>query len=384
MSNMLSLLALSNRALPSATHAFAQKREAVPSRSALRLLLALFIVLLLENIAAAGPLSNYAIRVHNTAIELTALEQWAKVDSPAEHAARVATTLQDVRKALPAEETVEWEGGTVRVNNSWLAAELQTYEEMSPTDPQRASVLTRIIERVHALDDRLTELDGQRKSVKEGTATGATKDQEKARLETILRRDEFVEKPPEESTLSRWWKRFLEWWSRLFPRSSGLAPGQMSWLSFIALIFVFTLAAGALGYAIWKLVPFFERRRARFKLEKREARIVLGERLSPEQTAADLMSEAEALARRGELRAAIRKAYIAALCELGDRKVITLSQHKTNRDYLRALREKRNLLGEMQKLTNSFENHWYGFQQATPEDWTSFRTGFQKIMSYEF
>ena len=157
----------------------------------------------------------------------------------------------------------------------------------------------------------------------------------------------------------------------------------MGWLSIIALIVVFGLAAGALGYAIWKLVPFFDRRRARLKLEKREARVVLGERLAREQTAADLMNEAEALARRGELRAAIRKAYIAVLCELGDRKVITLSQHKTNRDYLRALREKRTLLSEMQKLTNSFENHWYGFQQTTPDDWTSFRTGYQKVMSNE-
>ena len=199
--------------------------------------------------------------------------------------------------------------------------------------------------------------------------------------ESILRRDEFVEKPPEENVISRIWKSFKEWWSNLFPRSRGLAPGQMGWLSFIALIVVFGLAAGALGYAIWKLVPFFERRRTRLKLEKREARVILGERLAPEQTAADLMNEAEALARRGELRAAIRKAYIAVLCELGDRKVITLSQHKTNRDYLRALREKRTLLGEMQKLTNSFENHWYGFQQATPDDWTSFRSGYQKVIS---
>jgi hypothetical protein len=380
---MFSLQPLGNCALRSATHASAQKSVCAPLRPALRLLFALLIVLLLENIAAAVPLSNYAIRVHDAAIELMALEQWAKVDSPTEHAARVATALQDVRKALPAEETVEWEGGTVRVNNSWLDAEIRTYEQMSPFDPQRAATLARIVERMHALDDRLAELDWQRKIVKEEATKSAKKDQEKARLEAILRRDEFVEKPPQESLLSRWWKRFLEWWSRLFPGSSALAPGQMSWLSFIALIFVFTLAAGALGYAIWKLSAFFERRRSRFKLEKREARVILGERIAPEQTAADLMNEAEALARRGELRAAIRKAYIAVLCELGDRKVITLSQHKTNRDYLRALRERRNLLGEMQKLTNSFENHWYGFQQATPDDWTSFRTGYQKVLSTE-
>jgi hypothetical protein len=179
------------------------------------------------------------------------------------------------------------------------------------------------------------------------------------------------------------WARFVEWLNSLFPRSSGMEPGSMSWASFFAMIFIFALAAGVLGYAIYKLTPLFQRRRAKLKLEKREARIVLGERLAPDETAADLLSEAEALARKGELRAAIRKAYIALLCELGERKILTLAQHKTNHDYLRAVREKRPLLDEMQKLTNSFENHWYGFRQATADDWTAFRSGYEKVTRTE-
>jgi hypothetical protein len=34
----------------------------------------------------------------------------------------------------------------------------------------------------------------------------------------------------------------------------------------------------------------------------------------------------------------------------------------------------------MQKLTASFENHWYGFAPATPEDWTAFRSGYQQTL----
>jgi hypothetical protein len=86
------------------------------------------------------------------------------------------------------------------------------------------------------------------------------------------------------------------------------------------------------------------------------------------------------LARKGEIRAAIRKGYIALLCELGDRKVLILAQHKTNHDYLRAVREKRPLLKEMQKLTASFENHWYGFVPADAEDWTTFRSGYRQTL----
>ena len=99
--------------------------------------------------------------------------------------------------------------------------------------------------------------------------------------------------------------------------------------------------------------------------KKREPRIVLGERLEPEETATDLLSEAEALARRGELRAAIRKAYIALLVELGDRKLISLAQHKTNRDYLNSLRNVPPLHSRMRGLTESFERHWYGFAEAS-------------------
>src|SRR5687767_15636284 len=57
------------------------------------------------------------------------------------------------------------------------------------------------------------------------------------------------------------------------------------------------------------------------------SRIVLGERLKPEDTATDLLAEAEALARNGDMRSAIRKGYIALLVELGDRNVIRSEEH---------------------------------------------------------
>ncbi|MDT5123964.1 MAG: hypothetical protein QOC96_3446 [Acidobacteriota bacterium] len=377
---MLSLSAspLNNRTAHATDSCLTQHDARSPMRHAQRLSFALLLVMFGVQIASANePVSRYEMRVHQAVIELTALEQWAKADSPNEHAARVAKTLNDVRDAVPAEETIEGEGGTVRVNNSWLRTELEAYEKMSPRDPHRAEVLAQITERLSALEDRLKELREQK------TVAGERKEQEKARLEAIQRREEFQEKLPQKNFFERTWERFKEWLNSLFPSSNRLAPGQMSWASFIAMLFIFALAAGVLAYAISKLMPYLQRRMTKLNLERREARIVLGERLAPDQTAADLLAEAEALARQGELRAAIRKAYIALLCELGDRKVIALAQYKTNRDYLRAVREKRErpLLDEMQKLTNSFENHWYGFQQTTADDWTAFRSGYNKVIS---
>ena len=92
------------------------------------------------------------------------------------------------------------------------------------------------------------------------------------------------------------------------------------------------------------------------------------------------MSEAEALARRGELRAAIRKAYIALLVELGERKIISLAQYKTNRDYLRAVREVEPLYGNVKQLTDSFERHWYGLAQAKETDWLAFRSAYKQAL----
>jgi hypothetical protein len=79
------------------------------------------------------------------------------------------------------------------------------------------------------------------------------------------------------------------------------------------------------------------------------------------------------------LRAAIRKAYIAMLCELGDRKILSLAQYKTNRDYLNAVRDKGALYTSMRQLTNMFELHWYGFVPAGEADWDEFRSGYKKV-----
>jgi hypothetical protein len=92
------------------------------------------------------------------------------------------------------------------------------------------------------------------------------------------------------------------------------------------------------------------------------------------------LAEAEVLARDGQLRAAIRKAYIALLCELGDRKVLGLAHHKTNRDYLGSVRNHEQLYKDMLVLTNSFEIHWYGFTPANMDDWNMFRARYHQAL----
>jgi Domain of unknown function (DUF4129) len=80
------------------------------------------------------------------------------------------------------------------------------------------------------------------------------------------------------------------------------------------------------------------------------------------------------------LRAAIRKTYIALLVELGDRNVISLAQHKTNRDYLSQVRNAPTLYSNMSGLTERFERHWYGFASASQADWQEFRAGYNATL----
>ena len=186
MSNMLflSLPPLSNRAARSASCCHAQRGERARARHALRLLYALLLILLLGKMAAALPLSRYEMQVHEAVVKLTAL---AKDEGSAEH---VTKTLNEVRNLVPAEETVEWEGGTVRVNNSWLEAELQTYEKMPPDDPHRDDALARIVERLSALEDRLADLSGQRKIANGSTESSASKNQKVLRKAAGGERDQ--------------------------------------------------------------------------------------------------------------------------------------------------------------------------------------------------
>jgi hypothetical protein len=339
-----------------------------------RTICATLFIFLCAVVVAATPLQSYREEVRRAVLLLDELPQWKKVESQSNYARRVEAAIGQLRAELLPIETIEWNGATLNIDNKWLAEALARYEQIPASDDARRTIeLAQIIERLKAVNERLTEMSGQ--------VEGASKDEEKKKLGGILQRPEYSDKANEGSAWERLKRRFLEWLRSLFPRSEGLQPGTAGALSNFAQIFVIALALAVIGYVVWKFWPMLSRGRAGRKAERGEARVVLGERLEPGQTSADLLAEAEALARAGDLRAAIRKGYIALLCELGDRKIIGLAQHKTNHDYLRAVRQIEPLHQQMQQLTRSFENHWYGFVPATETDWNAFRSGFQKAVT---
>ncbi|HXI23693.1 MAG TPA: DUF4129 domain-containing protein [Pyrinomonadaceae bacterium] len=321
--------------------------------------------------AHAATLSNYQHRVSSAA---RVIEQLAGAyeDESFTEPARIQSGLTSVRETLPAKEEVEMGGQRISVDNSWLHDALAEYEKTS-SQTKRAEILTRAAERLRAIEERLKEIDGAKPAASD-------KDANKGRLAEILRRPEYIQTAPESSALDRLLDRFFRWLGRLFPKAKPIQPGGSPVVSGIAQLLVVGVSIAAIGFLVWRYGPRFIRGRKKKKKAKRGARIVLGEVLGEDQTAADLLAQAESLARNGDLRAAIRKAYIALLCELGDRKLISLAQHKTNRDYLNSVRDKGSLYSGMRKLTQSFELHWYGFVPAGETDWTEFRNGYQRIV----
>ena len=285
-------------------------------------------------------------------------------------------TVKRIRAVIPKSETVEWQGSSIETNNQWLVEKLDKFQGTPAGKSERWDILTEVGEQLDALAGKLDELESP-------SASNRAKDEDKQKLAEILRRKEYQKsEAKEESLFEKIWRKILQWIMKFFPQSSispSVASGFQSF-SFVLQMLLYALILGVIGFVVYRFAPFFIKRfRRRETMEKKE-RVILGERLADNETAQNLFSEAENLAKQGNLRGAIRKGYIALLCELSDRKIIGLSQHKTNRDYLRDVRKQNELHRNMSGMTTNFERHWYGFEEARETDWESFKNDYQKAV----
>lgn len=268
---------------------------------------------------------------------------------------------------------IEFNGTSVEVDYAWFAAKADAIEK-SP-DVQLATI-EEVGERIDALLLKVSELE-------EANATGLTKDESKQKLGEILSRIEFQKPaPPEESLMDRITRAINKWLNEVFPKVEMPADtGEGMRTTSVALQFVlYAVVIAVVGYLLIKFAPFFASKLGRRRRESAEERVIMGDRIAFDENASTLFGEAELLARNGDLRGAVRKGYIALLCELSDRKLVGLARHKTNRDYLRDVRKHRTLFQRMNDLTGSFERHWYGRVETTSTDWENFRDGYRQTM----
>lgn len=136
-----------------------------------------------------------------------------------------------------------------------------------------------------------------------------------------------------------------------------------------ALYIAGALVIGLLAWAIWRYW-----RGPKKKTLVAEAVTSLPDLRSDDVSADELpedgwMKLARELVGRGELRLALRAAYLAGLAHLGDQQFVSIARHKSNLDYQRELRRRARsraeLLAAFDENLVAFERAWYGDHSVT-------------------
>jgi Domain of unknown function (DUF4129) len=198
--------------------------------------------------------------------------------------------------------------------------------------------------------------------------------------------------------IERAWNAFLNFLHKLWPRGLNLSPGNgqgpwqlkdlRMWLWLIAIL---TLAAGT--------VLFWLRRR------KETTSISIAQAIAPlpdlsEGTLASARSEDEwfALAGRlegeGELRFALRAAYLGLLAGLAQREWLTIRHDRTNGEYLdeftrrwrrrpqAAVESRAEVPEKLRGSLRHFDRVWYGSHALTPEAVAVYRHDQRELLNH--
>lgn len=329
------------------------------------LLTALSLAFIASPSVSAIPVSRYEENLKQAITALDTLTQEDEDETESQYTERVFKTARAIRAAIPENSMIEIGDEIYSVQNGWLHNELGQLEKATPSS--RATIIYQLLDQLRALSDRIDE--GQIRA-------RVNSDDAKGKLESILRRPEYQTQSKGSGILARLIRDFLRWLDSLLPKRSIIRPERANSLSTFFSYVVLVISLVVIAYVLRiLLLRLFRDQKVKHK-EKPQARVVMGERIAPEQSSRDLLSEAEQLAREGKLRAAIRKAYIALLLELSDRNAISLAQNKTNHDYLRSVQHAPKLYANLSGITDSFERHWYGESPATEEDWQQFRVAY--------
>ncbi|MFN0111878.1 MAG: DUF4129 domain-containing protein [Blastocatellia bacterium] len=289
-------------------------------------------------------------------------------------ASQIVATMSVIKQLVPAQEDVELDGHVIRVNNAWLHEAIALIIKNAYGDEEQ--IRSMLIE----LADRLLLLE-QSVNTSLPDAASSTQDQS-TQLGQILARPEYLPEEQKESTIKKWtkrlWAKIVELLARLFAGRSapaGSVGAGSANLVRIGVILIL-LAAASIG-----LVKLLKRLRRRQKNDGDDAREVLGEELPENATAADLLANANQLARAGDFRSAIRRAYISLLCELEQRGKVRLHRSKTNRDYLDELKPQQSLYPTFSVMTGAFEHVWYGHESATENEFNDFLTLYKETIN---
>lgn len=248
-------------------------------------------------------------------------------------AAEVAPWMTARQQELQTIRQVQLEDGTVvDVDHSVLIAALRS----EPPNPASVRYLLAVLLKAH---------ESERAS-SHGTADLAS-------LQAILARAEF--QPPAAPPSPDWLENFLAWLQRLlerlFPSSAQTTGNELfSWL----LLGVGGLALAALLYYVARTLTVSLAGDAHLRAEDGDGRTPL--------TADAAFTRAQEMADARDYRTAVRYLYLSALLTLDERGLLRYDRTKTNREYVRSLRNEPTLAAKLREVIDLFDRVWYGLQ----------------------
>lgn len=187
----------------------------------------------------------------------------------------------------------------------------------------------------------------------------ATLDQ--AQLDRILARPEFQYETPASSAWETWWlnvqQRFWEWIARLLPAGNTVTGRLLNQiLTFVGAV----VLAVVLFLALRSLVADFAA----------QARLAPAATPHDELLTADsALQRAQQLSGAGDYRTAVRYLYLSSLLLLEERGLLRYDRTLTNREYLRTVAHRPELVAILREVVDVFDRVWYGYQPLDQADY---------------
>lgn len=173
-------------------------------------------------------------------------------------------------------------------------------------------------------------------------------------------------------------KRFLEWFSDLFPSGgpSNIPEIDPTWIRIVFFISVIALLA-AIGYLIWQIIGNRRKNQPQgaFAFSPEDAELLA---LPPDE----LRTRASRFAAEGNFREALRHLYIALLLNLDEREVWRYDARRTNWEHITALEKSAThhiLVAPLADITHRFDRVRYGNADCTQQDWSVFERDVNRV-----
>ena len=182
-------------------------------------------------------------------------------------------------------------------------------------------------------------------------------------LKEILARPEFQWQEAQSLTMPNWLDDLLQRFFDLMDRI-GYGVRRVSYYGRVPLI-----VAAALLFVF----SLFYVSRSLSRSLVREAQLAAeGSDGDETLTSKGAMQRAQALSGEGDYRNAIRYLYLSSLLVLDEQGLLRYDRSRTNREYLRSMSSKPELVKSLSDVIDVFDRVWYGFESVDEETYQSY------------